>query len=91
MGSYAADAELARFRSEGDRRRRAGQAAIVASWARGGGLAVDEARATDVLWALTSPELYLLLVTGRGWTPDEYEAWLSGTLEGLVFGPSAEE
>ena len=31
----------------------------------------------DGVWALTSPEVYLLLVESSGWTVDQYEAWMS--------------
>lgn len=37
-------------------------------------------RAADILWLYTGPWSYRVLVTERGWTPDEYEAWLTGTL-----------
>lgn len=39
---------------------------------------------TDELWALLSPELYLLLVHTTGWTPDAYEAWMTTLLERTV-------
>ncbi len=38
----------------------------------------------DGLWALTSPEIYLLLVEESGWTPEQYEAWMADTLERVV-------
>jgi AcrR family transcriptional regulator len=38
----------------------------------------------DGLWALTSPDVYLLLVGESGWSPDQYEAWMAETLERLV-------
>jgi AcrR family transcriptional regulator len=38
----------------------------------------------DGVWAILSPEVYLLLVEGSGWTPDEYEAWLEATLERVI-------
>jgi AcrR family transcriptional regulator len=41
---------------------------------------LDEARATDVLWTLNHPMLYQLLVVERGWSPEQYERWLAGTL-----------
>ncbi len=37
------------------------------------GLDVD--RATDRLWTINHPNTWQLLVTGRGWTPEEYEEW----------------
>lgn len=39
------------------------------------GLGVD--RGADLLWTLNHPDVYLLLVSERGWTPDEYEKWLA--------------
>ncbi len=39
------------------------------------GLTIESA--TEILWALSSPELYRLLVRERGWTPDRYENWLA--------------
>lgn len=42
------------------------------------GLDVQPAR--DLLWALTSRDLYRMLVRERGWTPQEYEDWLRQTL-----------
>ncbi|MER5388261.1 helix-turn-helix domain-containing protein [Saccharopolyspora sp. NPDC002686] len=41
-------------------------------------LSVDHA--ADVLFGLLSPELYLLLVRDRGWTPDQWEQWAYDTL-----------
>ena len=35
----------------------------------------------DELWALLSPEVYLLLVHEAGWTPDAYEGWAATTLD----------
>lgn len=37
-------------------------------------------RATDLLWALCGSEMYRLLVVDRGWSPDNYEQWLSSAL-----------
>ena len=34
---------------------------------------LDRTRATDILWALNLSNLWQLLVTERGWTPEEYE------------------
>jgi AcrR family transcriptional regulator len=38
----------------------------------------------DGIWAIASPEVYLLLVQGSGWTPEQYEAWIAETLERIV-------
>jgi len=42
-------------------------------------------RARDILWALTSRDLYRMLVRERGWAPQDYQDWLTTTLlEALV-------
>lgn len=38
-------------------------------------ISCDEA--ADVIWATSSPELYMLLVHERGWDPDRYARWLA--------------
>jgi AcrR family transcriptional regulator len=42
------------------------------------GLSVEHA--ADVLFGLLSPELYLLFVRDRGWTPERWEHWVYDTL-----------
>lgn len=46
--------------------------------------------ARDGVWALTSPEVYLLLVEVSGWTVDRYEAWMSEMLRRAVPRSSSE-
>jgi len=41
---------------------------------------VDEAYATDIVWTLTSPEVFLLLTRDRGWSKEKYAQWLANTL-----------
>ena len=55
----------------------ANQRVIVESLHRSGDLApeLDVDRATDLLWTLNHPDLWLLLVGRRGWTAEEFEAW----------------
>lgn len=45
---------------------------------------IDHQRAGAIIRALTSAEVYAELVGGEGWTPDEYELWLSGLLSGVL-------
>lgn len=40
--------------------------------------------AQETLWALASAEIYNLLVGVRGWSGEEYAAWLSETLSSLL-------
>jgi AcrR family transcriptional regulator len=39
---------------------------------------------TDEVWALLSPEVYLLLVNEAGWTPAAYQNWVATTLDRVV-------
>ncbi|MFI6984277.1 TetR/AcrR family transcriptional regulator [Embleya sp. NPDC050154] len=41
---------------------------------------IDAARAADLLYGLLSPELYLIFVRDRGWSPDAWEEWVGATL-----------
>jgi AcrR family transcriptional regulator len=43
-----------------------------------------EAEARDVMYALAGPELYELLVTGSGWSDEQFESWLSDALAALL-------
>lgn len=57
------------------------QRAVVASIARKKALreGLDLARAADILWTLNHPDLWLLLVGQRGWSPQDYEQWFGDT------------
>lgn len=83
-----ADQDLAALGEEGENRRRVGQRPTVEDWHRRGflrrGLSVD--RAADVFWALSSAQLYRMLVTQRGWSVADYRAWLLGQLRHELFG-----
>ena len=49
---------------------------------------LDVATATDVVWALTAPDVTDRLVRRRGWGWDRYEAWLATTLADALVGPA---
>lgn len=38
----------------------------------------------DGVWAIVSPEVYLLLVDESGWSLEHYEAWLAATLDRVL-------
>jgi AcrR family transcriptional regulator len=57
-----------------------GMRGVAETLERDGALAVDLTTATDILWTLTHPDLYRLLVRRRGWSADRYEAWLAETM-----------
>ena len=40
---------------------------------------LDVGRATDILWTLNHPDVWLLLVGRRGWTPEQFERWFADT------------
>jgi AcrR family transcriptional regulator len=40
---------------------------------------LDVARATDILWTLNHPDVWLLLVGERGWPPEQWERWFADT------------
>jgi len=48
---------------------------------------LDKAEAHDLLWSLTGPDLYRLLVAERGWSAARYEAVLSDLLTKALLGP----
>jgi AcrR family transcriptional regulator len=53
------------------------------------GLDVD--RATDILWTLNHPDVWLLLVGDRGWSPEQFETWFADTTcAQLLAQPAAE-
>jgi AcrR family transcriptional regulator len=46
------------------------------------GLSVQEA--ADIIFALVSLEVYFLLTAERGWTPAQWEAWITATLTDAI-------
>jgi AcrR family transcriptional regulator len=74
--------ELADLAQQVEARRRQNQARLIASLREQGmllsGLSFEEA--TDVLWALTSYDLYRMLVVEQSWEPERYETWLAQLL-----------
>lgn len=45
---------------------------------------MDEAQAGEMVWALTSPELFQLFKVERGWTAEKYAQWLTDILIRLL-------
>jgi AcrR family transcriptional regulator len=82
LGARATDPDLDAFARTTADERLAGTTALVGHLADAGALrpGLDPERARDLLWALISPELYLLLVVERGWPPENYERWLAGAI-----------
>jgi AcrR family transcriptional regulator len=45
---------------------------------------LDDAQAADIVWAITSPEVFSLLTVDRGWSRERYIHWLGDTLTRLL-------
>lgn len=78
----AADPQLRELHADSQRQRAAGARKVAELLDRKGPLraGLDLDTAADLLFALDSPELYLLLVATRNWTPGRYQQWLAETL-----------
>jgi AcrR family transcriptional regulator len=48
---------------------------------------IDYTGARRLLWMYTSRDIYRMLVHESGWTPDQYQAWLSDTLVAALLDP----
>jgi AcrR family transcriptional regulator len=48
-------------------------------------------RAADILWLYAGPWAFRCFVTDRGWSLDEYEAWIADTLYTQLMNPEAGE
>lgn len=74
--------ELADVARQVEARRRQNQSRLIAFLHEQGALALDLSleEATDVLLALTSYDLYRMLVVEQGWKPERYETWLAQLL-----------
>ena len=81
------EADLEALWKEGEARRLKGQKPVVHAWAASGILreGLQESDALDILWSLTGPDQYRLMVTERQWPAEKYETWLTRSLELLLF------
>jgi AcrR family transcriptional regulator len=87
-GAAAVAPEVSAVAQQVESRRRANQARLAAYLDERGvlrsDLALDEA--TDIIWALTSYDVYRALIGERRWPPDRYQAWLAATLAATLLG-----
>jgi AcrR family transcriptional regulator len=84
QAAASAEPQLAELWFEISERRATNMRRFAAELQSKGGLAVPVDHAADVLWATNSPELYLLLVSQRGWTATQYSQWLSEAWKRLL-------
>ncbi len=80
--------DLAAMWDEGEGRRHKALSALVAAWDRAGVLlpGITTREATDVLWALSGPDVFRLLVVERRWSRRRFETWLVATAGQALFG-----
>jgi AcrR family transcriptional regulator len=79
------DPDLDAFVATVDAERLIGASMVAGLWAERGWLRpdLDVERARDVIWTLNSPDVWLLL-TQRGWSPQDYESWIATGLRSMV-------
>ncbi|WP_193609310.1 TetR/AcrR family transcriptional regulator [Nocardioides lijunqiniae] len=53
-------------------------------------LRASPSESVDTLWALSSPEMYLMLRTARGWSHRRYRDWLIRTLQVQLLAPPSD-
>lgn len=84
--------ELVDLAQQVEARRRQNQARLIVSLREQGTLTafLSFEEATDVLWALTSYDLYRMLVVEQRWEPERYETWLAQFLIQHLLGGTAE-
>jgi AcrR family transcriptional regulator len=79
-----AEPELAALWHQIAERRAANMRRFVAELAAAAPLRLDLDDAADIVWATNAPELYQLLVSQRGWSPERYERFLADTWRRLL-------
>lgn len=74
----AADPEIAPLLRDKERFRYQDQSRVARSLGRQAQLrpGLSARNAADIIWALASERVYLALVKERGWSVEQYEAWL---------------
>jgi AcrR family transcriptional regulator len=80
------DPEAAGLLTQIRRQRHTGQSRIVAALRDTGALDpdLDTDEADDIVYALLSPEVHLILTVERGWPADRYERWIARSLSTLL-------
>jgi AcrR family transcriptional regulator len=83
LGSARSEPEFQELLQGLDAEKQWGIGNLVSSIATRGHLrsGLSEARAVDLLMILTSEEVFRMLVVQRGWSSDDYEAWLVALLQ----------
>jgi AcrR family transcriptional regulator len=88
-GGALAEPELAALLDRIHEARLRNLRSVPAMLARNGPLRLDQEAAAETIWALASPDLYLLLTEVRGWSRERYAAWLADSLTASISEPGA--
>ena len=93
VSAAGSDPDAAALLAELLRQRQHGHAQIARALAGAGALRPElaERDADDIMHAVTSPEVYRLLVCDRDWPPERYEQWLKEILINQLLPPPATE
>jgi AcrR family transcriptional regulator len=85
-GASAADPQMASLLDLNKAQRFAGQRQLLRILVERGGLreGLTVKTASDIFFAIGSPETYRLLVVDRGWSADRFERWYADTLTRLL-------
>ncbi|WP_426243201.1 TetR/AcrR family transcriptional regulator [Nocardioides sp. LHG3406-4] len=89
-GAAAVDAEAAALREDIQVRQRGTAMRTFAGWIAANGPLRDgqsAARAGQVVWTLTSPEVHLMLRDTSGWSRRAYEKWLEQAIAAAILEP----
>lgn len=87
QAAASAEPQLADLWHEIAERRASNMRRLAAELHDTGQLAVPPDQAADIIWATNSPELYILLVNQRSWTPEQYGQWLADSWQRLLLRP----
>src|SRR5215470_7978585 len=87
-GAAAVAPEVAAAAQQVESRRRGNQARLAGYLDERGLLRSDLApdEATDIIWTLTSYDVYRALIGERHWSPGRYQTWLAETLAVTLLG-----
>lgn len=91
QGAAAADPEIASVLKEANERRYQDMTQLARALAGKGALraGVTEEDAADLLWTMSAPNWYRMLVVERGWTAEQYEAWYVSSLASFLLSGDA--
>src|SRR5262245_2820234 len=91
-GAGAVSPELAAIVREREAERRAAQARHIRAIVEAGQLraGLDAGAAADLLWLLTSRDVYRMLVIECGWSSSRYEDWLGDAIARELLAPAGQ-